>query len=99
MITIEQAITDLKNHITFEDDGNACTTQGEVIILLESAKLEKSRLESDKVEWPAKNGALFNRFRENIIYCIRFEKNISKDIFNKIFCILLLNVSLLFCLS
>lgn len=50
MITTEQAITDLKNHITFEDDGNACTTQGEVIILLESAKLEKSRLEFDKVE-------------------------------------------------
>lgn len=48
MITTEQAITDLKNHITFEDDGDACTTQGEVIILLESAKLEKSRLESDK---------------------------------------------------
>ena len=48
MVTINQAIDDLKNHIHFEDDGEACTTEGEVIIILESIELERARLESEK---------------------------------------------------
>lgn len=48
MVTIDQAIDDLKNHIHFENDGEACTTKSEVIIILESIKLERARLESEK---------------------------------------------------
>lgn len=48
MVTIDQAIDDLKNHIHFKDDGEACTTEGEVIIILESIELEHARLESEK---------------------------------------------------
>lgn len=48
MVTINQAIDDLKNHIHFEDDGEACTTEGEVIIILKSIESERARLESEK---------------------------------------------------
>lgn len=48
MVSIEDAINDLTHHITFEDDGEACTTESEVIIILESQKLTEDKLESDK---------------------------------------------------
>ena len=48
MVSIQQAIDDLRNHIEFVDDGEACTTEGEVIILLERQKSALNVLESDK---------------------------------------------------
>lgn len=48
MVTIETAIDDLRNHIKFRDDGEACTTNGEVIILLDRQKSMMEGLESDK---------------------------------------------------
>ena len=48
MVRIEQAIEDLKEHIEFQDDGHSCTTEGEVIILLERQKSVFDALESDK---------------------------------------------------
>lgn len=48
MVTIEQATEDLKNHIKFQDDGESCTTEGEVIILLERQKSALNALNSDK---------------------------------------------------
>lgn len=48
MITIDQAINDLENHIHFEDDGEASTTKGKIIIILKSIELEHVRLKSEK---------------------------------------------------
>lgn len=48
MVNIQQAIEDLRDHIKFVDDGKACTTEGEVIILLERQKSALNALESDK---------------------------------------------------
>lgn len=48
MVSIEHAIEDLKHHIEFQDDGHACTTEGEVIILLERQKSALKGLENDK---------------------------------------------------
>lgn len=48
MVTIERAIDDLRNHIEFKDDGESCTTEGEVIILLDRQKSMMEELESDK---------------------------------------------------
>ena len=48
MVTIEQAIDDLKNNIIF--NGNACTTEAELIIILESYKSTIDKLKNDKSE-------------------------------------------------
>ena len=48
MVTIEQAIYDMRNHIKFKDDGESCTTEGEVIILLDRQNSMVTKLESDK---------------------------------------------------
>ena len=48
MVTLEQAIDDLRKNITFKYNDNACTTQGEVILLLNRQKALIEKQENDK---------------------------------------------------
>lgn len=48
MVKIEDAIKDLKENIEFIQNDKTITTQGEIIILLESKKLNEEKLNTDK---------------------------------------------------